>query len=438
TTSAEAPNIASNISATPEHPIPDMISEVVGGGPAFARSPSQFCVGPLSTNLLTFHSGLGVGDYALWDVILNGKSPPSTRYVDGVETPYPPTTVKEKLARKNELKARDLETISMDDLYNNIKIYEVEVMGSSSTTQNTQNVAFVSSNNTDSTNKAVNIAHDVSTASSKTNASNLPNVDSLSDAVIYSFFSSQSNSLQLDNEDLKRIDPDDLEEMDLKWQMAMLTIRARRFLQKIGRNLGVKGIEIISFDKKKWNAIIATKECDGLGYDWSDQAEDRPTNFALMAYPSSSAYKVGLESVKVRLEVYKKNEAIFKDDIKILKLDVMFRDKAIIELRHNFKKAKKERDDLKLTLEKFEGYDSQGFDSQVVENQMNDKYNTCEGYHAVPPPYTRNFMPPKPDLVFAEEHVISESVTNLPGFAKIKVKTSDSKPKTVSAPIIED
>nr|GEU41282.1 hypothetical protein [Tanacetum cinerariifolium] len=58
----------------------------------------------------------------------------------------------------------------------------------------------------------------------------------LTDAVIYSYFASQSNSSQLDNEDLKQIDPDNLEEMNLTWQMAMLTMRSRRFLQKIRRN----------------------------------------------------------------------------------------------------------------------------------------------------------------------------------------------------------
>ncbi|GJR79776.1 hypothetical protein Tco_0150561 [Tanacetum coccineum] len=88
----------------------------------------------------------------------------------------------------------DLETLSMDDLYNNLNIYEAEVMGSSSTSQNTQNVAFVSTNNKGSTNEAVKTAHGVSAANSKDNASTLPNVDSLSDAVIYSFFASQSNS----------------------------------------------------------------------------------------------------------------------------------------------------------------------------------------------------------------------------------------------------
>ncbi|GKC98979.1 hypothetical protein Tco_1169254 [Tanacetum coccineum] len=95
------------------------------------------------------------------------------------------------------------------------------------------------------TNEAVKTAHGVSVANSKDNSSTLPNVDSLSDAVIYSFFASQSNSSKLDNENLKQIDPNDLEEMDLKWQMEMLTMRARRFLKKTGRNLGHPRIKTV-------------------------------------------------------------------------------------------------------------------------------------------------------------------------------------------------
>ncbi|GJS61801.1 hypothetical protein Tco_0656585 [Tanacetum coccineum] len=216
-------------------------------------------------------------DYALWEVIVNGDSPPPKRTVDGVEQTYPPTTAEEKLARKNELKARgtllmalpnehqlkfntykcaktlmeaiekrfggnkeskktqktllkqqyenfngsssegldqtydrlqklisqleilgetisqedmnlkflrslpsewkthtliwrnkpDLDTLSMDDLYNNLKIYETEVKGSSSSNQNSQNVAFVSSNNSGSSNQAY--------------GSNSANTDSMSD-----------------------------------------------------------------------------------------------------------------------------------------------------------------------------------------------------------------------------------------------------------------
>ncbi|GJY16140.1 putative ribonuclease H-like domain-containing protein [Tanacetum coccineum] len=289
----------------------------------------------------------------------------------------------------------NLEDLSMDDLYNNLKIYKAEVMGSSSTSQNTQNVSFVSSNSTGSTNEAAKTAHGVSAANSKANASALPNVDNLSDAVIYSFFASQFNSSQLDNEDLKQIDPDDLEEIDLKWQMAMLTMRARRFLKKTGRNLGVNGTDTIGFDKTKVECYnchrrghfasecrapkyqdngnrettrrnvpveettskALVSQCDGLVYDWSDQAEEGPTKFSLMAYTSSGssssssldnesqlnvgAYKVGLESVEASLEVYKKNVAVFEEDIKILKLDIKLRDNALTELRKKFEKAKK-------------------------------------------------------------------------------------------------
>nr|GEX61639.1 hypothetical protein [Tanacetum cinerariifolium] len=106
----------------------------------------------------------------------------------------------------------DLEKQSLDDLFNNLKIYEAEVNGSSTSSQNTQNIAFVSSNNTESTNESISVVPSVSAGSSKAIVSNLPNVDSLGDAVIYSFFASQFNSPQLDNEDLKQIDPDDLEE----------------------------------------------------------------------------------------------------------------------------------------------------------------------------------------------------------------------------------
>ncbi|GKG09262.1 hypothetical protein Tco_0338008, partial [Tanacetum coccineum] len=89
------------------------------------------------------------------------------------------------------------------------------------------------------------------------------------------------------------IDADDLEEMDLKWQMAMLTMRAGRFLNKTGRKINANGFETIKVEcynchkKVRKNVIVETTKTkalvaqDGLGYDWSDQAEEGPTNFAL-------------------------------------------------------------------------------------------------------------------------------------------------------------
>ncbi|GJU45238.1 ribonuclease H-like domain-containing protein [Tanacetum coccineum] len=112
---------------------------------------------------------------------------------------------------------------------------------------------FVSSsnNNTSSSNEAVNDAHGDTTAITQVNTAYSINIDNLSDAVICSFFASQPNSPQLAHENLQQIHPDDIEEMDLRWQMAMLTMRARRFLKNTGRKLTVNGNETIGFDKSK-------------------------------------------------------------------------------------------------------------------------------------------------------------------------------------------
>ncbi|GJR42443.1 ribonuclease H-like domain-containing protein [Tanacetum coccineum] len=222
----------------------------------------------------------------------------------------------------------DLDTMSMDDLYNNLKVYEPEVKGMSSSSSSTQNVAFVSSsnNNTNTSNEAVNAVHEVTTASTKVNTACSTNIDNLSNVVICSFFASQPNSPQLIHEDLQQIYPDDIEEMDLRWQMAILTMRARRFLNNTGRKLTVNGNETIGFDKSKvecynchkrghfareckaprnqdnrnkestrrsvpmeTSTSISLVSCDGLGgYDWSDQAEEGP-NYALMTYSSPSS-----------------------------------------------------------------------------------------------------------------------------------------------------
>nr|GEX01329.1 hypothetical protein [Tanacetum cinerariifolium] len=116
----------------------------------------------------------------------------------------------------------DLEDKSLDDLFNSLKIYESEVKHSSSLGINSQNLAFVSSTPADSTNDSVSAAVNVSAVGTKLSTSTLPNIDA-----------------------------DDLEEMDLKWQMAMLTMRARKFLQKTGRNLGVNGPTSMGFDMAK-------------------------------------------------------------------------------------------------------------------------------------------------------------------------------------------
>ncbi|GJU12112.1 hypothetical protein Tco_1134508 [Tanacetum coccineum] len=184
-------------------------------------------------------------DYSLWEAIENGNSTPKTKLVEGVETIIAPTTAEEKAQRRLELKARstllmgipnehqlkfnsikdaksllqaihgesisqedanqkflrslslewnthtivwrnkpEIDTLSLDDLFNNLKIYEPKVKGTSSINTNTQNIAFVSSNN-NSTNGAVNIAHDAKTASTQATAVNSTTIDNLSDSDVW-------------------------------------------------------------------------------------------------------------------------------------------------------------------------------------------------------------------------------------------------------------
>nr|GEV60125.1 hypothetical protein [Tanacetum cinerariifolium] len=178
--------------------------------------------------------------YSLWEVILNGDSPSPTRIVDGAVQIIAPSTAHQRLAKKNTLKARGTLLMALFDkhqlkfnIHRDAKSIieaiekrfgdEAEVKGSSTSCQNTQNIAFVSSNNTNSTNESINVVPSVFAASSKAIVSTLPN----------------------------QIDPGDLEEMDLKWQMDMLTIRARRFLKRTSRNLGANETDTIGFDMSK-------------------------------------------------------------------------------------------------------------------------------------------------------------------------------------------
>nr|GEX75597.1 ribonuclease H-like domain-containing protein [Tanacetum cinerariifolium] len=217
-------------------------------------------------------------DYSLWEVILNGDSHIPTRVVEGVIQPVAPTTAEQRLAQKNELKARGTLLIALPDKHQlkfnshkdaktlmeaiekrfggNIETKKVQKTLLKQQFENftgtaLQNLAFVSSSYTDSTTDSVGVVASVSAVCAKLPVSSLLNVDSLSNVVIYSFFASQSTNPQLDNEDLKQIDVDDLEEMDLRWQMAMLTMRARKFLQKTGRNLGANGPTSMGFDMSK-------------------------------------------------------------------------------------------------------------------------------------------------------------------------------------------
>ncbi|GJY89080.1 hypothetical protein Tco_0503708 [Tanacetum coccineum] len=404
-------------------------------------------------------------DYTLWEIVKNGNAPIVTKTVDGKETVIPPTSVEEKAHRRAELKARstllmalpnehqlkfnsykdaktlmiqklisqlkmhgevipqkdinqkflrslsqewtmhtivwrnkpEIETLSLDDLFNNLKAYESEGAADSSTT-----------------------------------------IENLSDVVIYSFFAIQLKHCCADYE-------------------------------------GKKILE------EYWKEVRHGQQRN----NWSDQAEEGPTNFALMAYSSTSSssstnskvsndsnccssclecvkdlkeqneqlvkdlrtarisvvsYKTGLESVEARLVVFKKNESVYEEDIKLLKRKIYLRDLDITELKRKLELATKEKDEVQLTVQKFEN--SSKNLSKLLDRQIMDKCKTRLGYNAVPPPYTRNFMPLKSDLVYPSlddfvdvNESVSESVVEKP---TVKTNEPTTARKENEAPIIKD
>ncbi|GJR93648.1 putative ribonuclease H-like domain-containing protein [Tanacetum coccineum] len=349
----------------------------------------------------------------------------------------------------------DLDTMSMDDLYNNLKVYEAEIKSQSSSNLNSQNVAIVSSENTSSTNKVVNTALDVSAASTQGQASS----STYADDVMFSFFVNQSKSPLLDNEDMEQIDSDDLEEMDLKWQVAMLTIRIKRFIKKTRRNLNLNGKEVVGLDMTKVECYNCHRKghfardcradsCKCLGSSSSSSSNSEVSicsKACLKSYKSLKehfdkqkeqlkksnleiiGYQMGLESLEARIVVHEKNEASYEESIAFLKYDVQVKDISIKNLKNQLEEALKEKDGLKLKLENFE--ESSKNLIKMINSQISVKDKTGLGFDS----YVNE----------SEKSKVSETITSVPNVETTVTKTSkDSleKPKTVrfSAPILED
>ncbi|GJW27304.1 ribonuclease H-like domain-containing protein [Tanacetum coccineum] len=355
----------------------------------------------------------------------------------------------------------DIDEIDIDDLYKNLRVYEDEMKRSSFSTSTSQNLAFLSSENTSSTNE-------VSTASGDFGVSTAGGIS--------------------------QIDEDDLEELDLRWQVAMLTVRcynchrkghfardcrSRRNQGK--RSYGDNGRSNAPTNESSSQALVAQ---DGLGgYDWSNDFEVEPVNYALMAISSSSSSsssdnevqkcsKQCLESFKTLQKNYdseREKHSISRLEIQGYELALELLESRILVYEKNelaCEKVVKERDELKLKIEKLEessknldellnsqmsardkiglGYGTQlnemsnnsKTDSEISlsvfdvrssdeENTpANDSFSKVDGFHAVPPPITGNFLNSRADISFVglDEYAIRKKI--------IKSKTTDLNTKT--------
>ncbi|GKA78998.1 putative ribonuclease H-like domain-containing protein, partial [Tanacetum coccineum] len=333
----------------------------------------------------------------------------------------------------------EVETMSIDDLYNNFKIVEQKIK------------KFAAS-------PSVNAASpQVCTAS-------------VSDNTVYAFMVENPNGSNVLHQDLEQIHEDDLEAMDLKWQLSLLSVRAKKYYQRTGKKIFINANDIAGYNKSKVECYNChklghfsrecrasrSKECqfkskdntrkqgnnedtsskemlaiDGVGFDWSDMAEEQvQTNMALMAFSDSevytdktcsktclknyetlkkqcddllvklnesefkaTTYKRGLATLEDQIITYKKNEVLFSEEIGVLKRDVACKDYEINVLKSEFEKVKQEKDGIDFKIKKFDKA-SKDLD-QLLGSQITNKSKKGLGYSAVPLPHPLIYNRPK-------------------------------------------
>ncbi|GJS34578.1 hypothetical protein Tco_0532960 [Tanacetum coccineum] len=437
-------------------------------------------------------------DYPIWEVIQKGNGIVNvTTDTNGVIKVSPPKTAEEILARERERKARTTLLMALPedhlakfhkmtdakDMWDAIKsrfggndeskkmqihfkatvsplkmpirsslglyllpgpkVFESDVKGSTGSSSSIQNVAFVSSESTNSTND-VSTAYGFSTPSG--NNSQRENSSSYTDELMYSFFANQSSGPHLDHEDLEQLDEFDLEDMDLYWQVAMISIRLKKFYKKTGKRLHFDAKEPVGFNKTK-EEPKALVTLDGEGVDWTSHTKDEQENFALMAYINSGsdtevtscskecvesyaklkklydeqreqlgdasieiqAYTQGLKKVEAQLVTHQKNQLWYEEKITFIKIDLDDKTDVLTYHKKLLAEAMSKRDKSGL------GYGDQvhngvlSYENKVLQSVFNsrtshvedslvhDRFANIEGIHAIPPPMIGNYMPSGPD-----------------------------------------
>ncbi|GJY07612.1 putative ribonuclease H-like domain-containing protein [Tanacetum coccineum] len=328
-----------------------------------------------------------------------------------------------------------VDSLNFNDLYNNLRVFECDVKGSTASSSSTQNDLWIYPKDYQSFK-----AH--------------------SDPVykdLHRMWHSFQRILavlmicpQLDHEDLEQLDEFDLEEMDLKWQLALISMRMKKLYKKTGqfaRECRSKGYQDSrrrdawnTGNKEKYNGRRSGKQedskalvtLDGEGVDWTSHSEDEHENYAFMACNSSGS---DIEKVEAQLVAHQQSQLWYEEKIRFMKIDLDDKTDVLTYHKKLLAEAEKEKEDLKAKVEKWHNssknlnillnsqmsardkaglgygdqlnkgvlsYENEVFQSVFVSrtsetenNPVNDRY--AEGMHVVPPPMTGIYIPSGPD-----------------------------------------
>ncbi|KAI3678245.1 hypothetical protein L6452_37530 [Arctium lappa] len=421
-------------------------------------------------------------DYSMWDIIENGPSDEGKIGADGKR--IPPKTDAERKTRQTEMKALSTLLLAIPNEYQHqfCNCTDAQMLWNS-------------------IEKRFSASIDSTANPESVNAANGVNQEKGTESVFEAFLSSHGNS-SLINDDLEQLHPDDLEEMDIKWQMVMLSMRVKKFIKRTGRNnFSQRREDGAGFDKSKVECYKChqkghfARECrsgvshnnhqqaqtgsfnqnrnsaqalvsqQGMGFDWSDQAEEAIQNQALMAevsdLPTEVLSNLCSQTCIDTVKRYRDHNQNMSDDLKRLEKDIkdyvrivekfkkQIKSFQANELQHSYDtnywkwekndleiqltKSKEENEKLrgelakvKLDVEKFSNA-SKAMDS-LLQTQFHDKLRRGIRYNTTPPPYNNNYIPPTSNLLETKDRKdLPEGSTEIDPLNEVVVEDKTEK-----------